>query len=339
MTALTRYERLESPGLWRETAQAQRRDVILSFGDASLVISDTAERVLTHWSLAAIARINPGRMPALYTPDPDGDETLEVDEPVMIEAIEAVRAAIARERPRAGRLRLVLLGLFTAGFAALALFWLPGALARHAVTVVPVSVRAEIGRDVLARITRINGPACHARDGVAALERLTARVLPETGAQVVVLSGGTGRAAHLPGGLILLNRALVEDHEDPAVAAGFILAESARAARNDPLAELLRTAGPLATLRLLTSGRLPDAALEAHAKTVLNATPRPLPQDAALLARFAAAQLSSVPYAYALDASGESVLPLIEADPMRGRNVPQVLSDGDWIRLQGICGP
>ncbi|TCP60253.1 hypothetical protein EV663_11140 [Rhodovulum bhavnagarense] len=337
MTALIRYERLESPALWREAPEAQRRDVILSFGDASLVISDSAERVLTHWSLAAIARTNPGMRPAIFTPDADSGETLEVDEPVMIEAIEAVRAAIARGRPRPGRLRLAILGVLLAGMTALALFWLPGALVRHAVTVLPATVRAEIGRDVLARLTRVAGPACARPGGAAALDRLTMRLLPGTSTKVIVLPGGMARAAHLPGGLILLNRALVEDFEDPGAVAGFILAEDARATQTDPLAALLRAAGPLATLRLLTSGTLPKGALDAHAEAVMTHPPAPLP-DEALLARFAKAGLSSARYAYALDVSGETVLGLIEADPMRGQIPVPLISDGDWVRLQSICG-
>ena len=35
MTALRKYARLEASGLWRSGADAQRRDVIVSIGDAS----------------------------------------------------------------------------------------------------------------------------------------------------------------------------------------------------------------------------------------------------------------------------------------------------------------
>jgi len=115
MTALKRFQRLESPGIWREHAEAQRRNVILSFGDASLVVSDTAERVLTHWSLAALERLNPGGSPALYAPGADSDETLEVDDALMIEALETVRMAVDKGRPRPGRLRLAIFAAIAAG--------------------------------------------------------------------------------------------------------------------------------------------------------------------------------------------------------------------------------
>ncbi|PTW49525.1 hypothetical protein [Rhodovulum kholense] len=337
MTALKKFQRLESPGLWRESPTAQRRDVILSFGDASLVVSDSAERVLTHWSLAALERLNPGQLPALYSPGADSGETLEIDDDLMVEALETVRRAIGRARPRPGRLRIWIVAGTLAGLAALAVFWLPGALVRQTVAVAPPEVRAEIGQALLARMADAAGTPCDRPGGQRALDRLAARLLPGTARTVRVLPGGLPRALHLPGGVILLNRALVEDYEDVAAVAGFILAEDARAARSDPLADLLRAAGPLATFRLLTTGTLPDRALSAYAHDVLVAPEAPLP-EADLLARFAAAGLPSTPYALARDVTGDSVRGLIQNDPLQGRETDAPISDGDWLRLQAICG-
>jgi hypothetical protein len=69
MTALKKYQRLESPGLWRDTPEAQRREVVVAFREASLVLSDPrTELALSHWSLPAVERLNPGTLPALYGP-------------------------------------------------------------------------------------------------------------------------------------------------------------------------------------------------------------------------------------------------------------------------------
>ena len=127
MTALSEYQRLEASGLWRATPDEQRSDVIVSIGDATLIITDTRERPLAHWSLAAIQRANPGRRPAIYHPDGDPGETLELpeSETEMIAAIERLRAAVERRRPHPGRLRLVMLGLSFLAVAALAVFWFP----------------------------------------------------------------------------------------------------------------------------------------------------------------------------------------------------------------------
>ena len=56
-----------------------------------------------------------------------------------------------------------------------------------------------------------------------------------------------------------------------------------------------------------------------------------------MIAMFKSARVSATPFAYGVDVTGEATLPLIEADPFRGAEAPRLLSDGDWISLQGIC--
>jgi hypothetical protein len=130
---------------------------------------------------------------------------------------------------------------------------------------------------------------------------------------------------------------VVEDHENPDVLAGYILAEVARRDGADPLQTLLESAGPRATLRLLTTGHLPQDVLETYAEGLITRPPAAV-DTAELLRRFAEARVPSTPYAYALDVTGESSLPLIEADPMRGGDGVAVLEDSAWVALQGICG-
>ena len=341
MTALPEYARLEASGLWRATPEEQRREVLVSIGDATLTISDFQGRALTHWSLAAVARANPGAPDAVYHPDGDPGETLELPEgeTVMIAAIEKVRRAVDRRRPRRGRLRWITGLSLTVAVLALAIFWLPGALVDHTVRVVPQVKRVELGRTLMQRITRVAGRPCSDPAADRALARLGDRLTgPGTGAGLRVLPSGVQEAAHLPGGLILLGRALVEDHEEPDVVAGYILVEDLRRRARDPLRRMLEAAGPFATLRLLTTGALPDETLDAWAETLLTAPPVRVSPEA-IVARFEAAGLATAPYAYARDVSGESVLELIEADPFAGRATPApVLGDGDWVRLQGICG-
>ena len=106
-TALKQYQRIEATGLWRPSPDVQRREVVVSLGEATLTISDFNEQALTHWSLAALERQNPGVFPAIFNPDGDPDETLELEdsETTMIEAIDRLQRAIDRARPHPGRLR------------------------------------------------------------------------------------------------------------------------------------------------------------------------------------------------------------------------------------------
>ena len=64
-TVLEKYQRLEAEGVWRPDPDVQRRDVIVSIGEATLILSDLNENALTHWSLPAVKRMNPGQRPAI----------------------------------------------------------------------------------------------------------------------------------------------------------------------------------------------------------------------------------------------------------------------------------
>lgn len=337
MTALQEYQRLECTGLWRDRPDGQRREVIVSFGDATLVISETrSARALTHWSLPAVVRLNPGERPARFSPDPDADEELELDDEAMIAAVSKVHTLIEARRPHPGRLRTVLLGAALAGVLGAVVFWMPSALVSHTAAALPFAKRQAIGRAVLADLARLTGLPCAAPEGQGALGRLHERLLGPAG-EIFILPEGLRRSAILPGGIVLLSRALVEDQDVPEVAAGEVLAADLRRGSGDPVIPILRHAGLAATFRLLTTGDLPNAAVDGYGEVLLSGA-APAVTDKALLDRFGAAGVASSPYAYSLDPTGETVLGLIEADPFRAAAPDRpVLTDADWVALQGIC--
>ncbi|PCD76126.1 hypothetical protein [Pseudothioclava arenosa] len=336
MTALPEYQRLEAQGLWRETPEAQRQQVILSFGDATLVISDDrAVKALAHWSLPAMIRLNPGKRPALYAPSDEPGEELELDDDTMIAAIEKVHALIEARRPHPGRLRTALFGGLGVLAALLILFWLPGALIDQAARVAPLPKRTEIGRAVLAELTTLTGAPCRSPAGNSALRALARRL---NGANEIVVLPGTLRGARLlPGRIAVIGADAIEGPDTPEVAAGQLIALHLASAGRDPLQDLLDWAGPLAALRLLTTGNLSPEYLKGYGRELLE-TPPARPADEPLLQAFAEAGVSATPYAFALDPSGESVLGLIEADPFKGAPAPEpVLADGQWVALRDIC--
>lgn len=337
MTALQEYERLECSGLWRDGADAQRREVIVSFGDATLVISEARScRALAHWSLPAVVRLPGAGLPARYAPDEDAGEELEIEDEAMIAAIAKVHHLIEARRPHPGRLRAMLLGSGLAAVLGVLAFWMPDALVRHTAASLPFAKRQEIGRAALADLSRLTGAPCAGLEGEDALSRLHERLLGPAG-EIYVVPEGLGRSVALPGGIVVLGRPLVEGADTPEVPAGEVLAADLAAGEADPLVALLHHAGLRATFTLLTTGSLPAGAVAGFGEELLGrATARPA--DKAMIDRFASAGVPSAPYAYSLDPSGESVLALIEADPFRGKPPGRpVLSDADWVALQGIC--
>jgi hypothetical protein len=337
MTALRKYERLESPGLWRATPQDQRREVIVGLRDATIVLADPkTEMALSQWSLPALLRLNPGQMPALYGPGDDLTETLEVDDRDMIAALDTVRLALERRRPRPGRLRGWTLGSAAVTILTLAVFWVPGKLTSHTAAVLPAATESALGQLALRDLERLTGSPCAAPLGLSAAQSLMARLFPAAPPRLVVLRDGLTTPLHLPGNIILLPAAMLDQTDGPDVVAGFVLAEGLRAAADDPAAALLRYAGLFATVRLLTSGNLGESAVSGYAETLLAEPPLPVP-NADLLAAFLGSEVSASPYAFALDPSGQSVVELIEKDPFLGGSPRPVLEDGAWISLQGIC--
>lgn len=338
MTALREYERLEATGLWRETAGAQRREVIVAFGEATLIITDSRTgQPLAHWSLPAIIRRNPGMMPALFSPAADDGDTLEIDDPTLIAAISKVHALIEARKPHPGRLRLGIgIGSLAIVLAA-GLFFVPGALIAHVARVTPEGKRVEIGRSLLGDVFRLSGTACTAPEGRDALARLSLRLFAADGGNLIVLGSGLQGTRHLPGGIILIGRGLVEDQASPDLLAASVLAEAARAGTADPLVPLLRWTGFGATLALLTTGELPGDRSGGYVEQLLGA-PETDPPVAPLVALAKDRGVPLADYARRAGLGADTSKALTEADPFRMAAPPDpVLSDTDWVALQGIC--
>jgi hypothetical protein len=321
-------------GRWRPGPDSAWSDVGVAFGEASLVLTDAHGEPLAHWSLPAVERLNPGRTPALFAPDPEGPEAVEIDDDLMTSAIESVRRVVERRHPgRSRAARPALLATLAAACLAMAI-WLPDALRREALSVVPDSTRAEIGATILGHLQAAAGPAC--RDPLAseALEKLRRRTLGEgSPGQVVVLPQGPEAPLLLPGQIVVVSRDMVTTADEPAALAGYILA--AATSTSDPLEPLLGGVGT--TLRLLTTGGLgsDDAAREARALlTGASATP-PTTVNLALTA----AGVPPEPYARALASRG---LPtdglVIEQGSTPDTPTQPLIADADWVSLQNICG-
>lgn len=327
-------------GIWRAGPQAQRRDVAVEVAAGAVILRDPRDSsVLAHWASDAVCRINAGHRPALFAPqDDDEGEVLEIGDPLLAGRIDAVCATSRARRAHPGRLRLITLAAVCLLLAAALGLWFPRALVSHTASLVPPAKRAEIGRAALLDVARLTGSPCAGPEGVRALSQLSRRLFATTPTRIVILREGlsaVGGAAHLPGRIILLDRALLEDFDTPEIVAGHALAEALRAEAQDPLPPLLREAGLAATARLLTTGALPPGALEGSGTRVLTTPPAAL--DAATLAdRFRAAGVRAGPYA--AQQADRALHDALLAETLARTVQPRLLlPDADWVALRGIC--
>lgn len=328
MTALAEYQFLEAAAIWRSEEGAQRRDVIVSFGEASLTISAGQDVPVSHWSLAAVTRLNPGTRPALFAPGPGHEETLEIEDDTMVDAIEKVRRAVTSPRPSPRRIRRIATSGLVALCVLFVLFWLPPAMVRYTASIIPDAKSRELGDTLLIEIEDLVGLRCNSALGFQALADLKTRLNIEGLEEIVVLPGGLSPSLMLPGGILLLDRGVVENQNDPHAAAGYVVAEALRMSGTDPLEEMLHDMGLGATLRLLTTGRIVPARLQTYAEELL-AEPRPGPEVELLSAALSARAIPPAPYFAALGET-PAVMP---ADSMSR----PVLSDYAWVSLQSIC--
>ena len=327
MTALAGIERLETTAFWRAGAEAPRQEVYVTLGEAELVVQDFAGTALSHWSLPALVRRNPRRMPALYAPHEEAGEDLEIAEPEMIAALDRVVSAVETGRRRPGALRRLLLATAIVVALVTMLAWLPGALRRHAVDIIPPAQARDIGDRMLDALARRAGTVCNSIPGDEALASLRQRLAPTRPLRLAVLSELEPPALALPGDLIVLSNRTLDSHDDPDVAAGHLLASIVTARTAPPLRAFLRDLGLVDLARLLASGRVPDHAVASRVEALL-ADPPELPVDERLRAAFDAAHLAWAPWA---DAAGR---PTAGAAPS---DMPPSLDDTAWLALRDIC--
>ncbi len=298
-TALHGYDRLEAPGLWRPGWQEQRRDVVVSLGEATITLTDRADRPLAHWSLPALRRI--ADTPPLYAlaaaegaGDPDG-ETLEIEDPQMNAALDAILGSLAVD-PRGGRLRAAIVAAGLVCLVAAVVLGGPDLLRSQALDGLTADQREELGERVVAAMAPEAGAPCDDPFGAAALRALAIAALGEDPPRVWVLANGpAGGGAPVPGGIVLA-AATIADAPDAASVGARVAAEAARGVGAEAALMADAELGELA--RMLVAPEVPDAVLRRHAVRL--------------------ADLSAPPPA-APDAPAAS------------------LPEADWIALRGIC--
>ncbi|MBP7240652.1 hypothetical protein [Amaricoccus sp.] len=332
MTALDKYVRLEALGQWREAGGATPREVVVSFGDATLLLTDLSERPLGHWALAGVQAIGKDGPATVYAMTSDGEETLTIKDADMVDAIAAVsRAHRLRDvAPGSQRRRRSLWPWLVVATAAAVLAALgPPLLRAQAARMVPPEAVEEFGDRMLLQIMATRGPLCADAEGRRALATLVARVAegaPPPRAQALDL--GPTPVALLPGPTVALGRTALLQADDPAEIAGWVALALAREAMQPGPERLMAAVGPFADLRYVLTGRLGEPALGRAVEAAM-ASPGPVEIEAAF-ERLRTAGLPTAPFADGLRRIG------LEAPPASAEG-GEALSDRDWVALQGLC--
>lgn len=262
MTAIDKYLRLESTGQWREGGGA--REVLVSFGNATLVLSGFDESPLAHWALAAIQRISLKDGVATYSPDAEGFETLEIDDSRMIEAI----SQVSRMRPSVSRTRnwgrwatLVFVGLAVVVIG----YFAPSALRGQALRMTTNESARQLGWQMA---SSLNMQVCHTPMADNTLLSIEKHAFPNGDFKLQISRTGPPGVT-FPGGLILVNSDTLHQFSAPEQLASW----ATKQAEIHPPLDLIFAQSSLPDIfTYVTSGTLPPASLAAAAEMVIATT-------------------------------------------------------------------
>jgi Zn-dependent protease with chaperone function len=373
MTALARYAKLEAEARYFDGESAQPRDVILSFGERSLVIMGLNDTPIAHWPLASLRALGQRKDSAVQlAPHRDSDERLVLQDRQMLDAICKVCPDLYhRPVDRKGVRRAVLWACGAVASLALIVFVVVPALAGQLARMIPPDRERQLGDAVVDQLQTVlslmggdRPEICDTRSGVEALERLAARLDPHAGLpyplRVGVIDHGMINAMAVPGGRILIFRGLLEAAANPEEVAGVLAHEIGHVVYRDPTQQALRAAGTAGILGLLLGDVFGASIVVIATDAVLNASYQ---RDAETRADEVAykilsdAELPSGPFAGFFNkmkqkyGDNEGLMKLIASHPgLEGRAAraaaadrigdgpyEPALDDQDWIALRGIC--
>lgn len=327
MSVFDQYDRLEATGIWRESPDAAPREVLVQFGNSTLVLTDFDERHLGHWALAGVQIVNETNDLTTYSMTSEGAETLAISDRDMITAIASVNhiipdlteiSAPRRKLPWLGIIVLVSALTATAYFA-------PGVVRDQAIRMVPKETAIELGDRMLLGLMENGATLCTDTKGQRALDRIGTRLstgTPEPRLRVAELADIP--VFSLPGPTIVLSRSSVEQAQSPDELAGWIQL----ALNRDPVSSLMANIGFTGDIRYIMTGQVRMAALAKVTEALLT---QPTPTEASLaLTDLTAQQINTTDFANAL---------LRRGLPGAGSGLTEtpVLSPTDWRALKEIC--
>jgi Zn-dependent protease with chaperone function len=373
MTALAKYALLEAEARYFDGESAHPQQVILSFGERSLVIMAQDDTPIAHWPLASLRALGQRKdSAAQLVPQRDADERLVLKDREMLAAIAKVCPDLYHRPVDRRRVRgAVIWACGAVASLCLIVFVVVPALAEQLSRMIPPDREQQLGDAVVDQLQTVleymggdRPEMCETPSGVAALERLAARLDANAGLpyklRIGVIDHGMVNAMAVPGGRILLFRGLLEASDNPEEVAGVLAHEIGHVVYHDPTELALRAAGTAGIMGLLLGDVFGGGIVVVASDAILNASYQREAEtraDETAYGLLANAKLPTAPFAGFFakmkkkHGESEGIMELISSHPglggraIRAAAADQIgdavydpaLSDQDWIALRGIC--
>ncbi|MEM8790362.1 MAG: M48 family metallopeptidase [Pseudomonadota bacterium] len=372
MTALEKYARLEAQGRYFDGKSAESRQVVLSFGERTLVILSFNEEVNDHWPLASLhGEMASDRETLQLMPHPGSDERIVLKDKQMIAAIKAVCPGLLKLK-RDGRKigKALFWGGGAIGAVAAMIFVIVPALAEQLAYIIPPEREQQMGDAVAKQVlllfssNREEQAFCSGEEGLAALAKMQDRIAGDLNLpyplRVDVVDHQLVNAMAMPGGRIILMRGLIDEAETPEEVAGVFAHEIGHVIHRDPTVGVLRAAGTAGIFGLMLGDVFGASIVVAMTEAVVNASYQREAEQRADETAYELMTKAGLPtddfagfFVRLAEKHGDvgGVLEYLASHPnLRGRaeragaadqigdeEFDPVLSDRDWVALREIC--
>jgi Zn-dependent protease with chaperone function len=338
----------------------RKRRATIAFGPALKIVEDG--ETLAVWRYDDIRRVAAPqgvlRLTAVSAPELARPEVS--DEASIRAIVERCRFLYAQGDQPAQTRTIVLWSLAAvAVIAGMMLVGIPYAADRLA-SIIPSSWEKRLGEaaDRQARAL-FPGETCRAPAGLAALDKLSARLQSEAGletpARIRVVAASVPNAFALPGGKVYILSPLLAKAESPDEIAGVLAHELGHLRHRDGLRRVIANGGVsylagllfgdvtgagaliFATRTLLGAAysREAEAAADAYAASLLARLGRPTAPMGSLLLRISGTEKVELSLLHDHPLSADRIAALAAAD--RGETGPALLTAEEWAALKAIC--
>jgi hypothetical protein len=339
MTALDRYDRLEAMGSLRSGEDVLAQEVVVKFGNATLVILTPDDTPITHWSLAAIRVLDERPATTLYVADEDHAEILTIEDEEMRDALRTIMlraSSIDPEPASKTSLRWVKGILLFLVLSALVVVAAQHWLKPNAYRLISPEYAQVLSQDMLDRVEARTGPRCTTPWGTSALDLLVSKLDLGANAKAHVLDLGDKPVISLPSQTILLNRGLIETATGPEELLGWIAVGGAGSRPEHVLRGMFDQSGSGQTLHFLVEGELDQSLIEDTISHLFAAQNRLEPEvEQRVTELLVSARISGEPLAEGLRREGVSTSFTTWSNP--DASGAQLINDQQWRAIESIC--
>lgn len=203
MTALKKFSRLEAKAVWIENSDKSPKQVILSFGKSSIIISDENGFPIDHWNFNSIIIISESKDETIFSQESNKIEKLIIKDDEMIKAIVLICNSEYKPTRYVLRTTKIFRSIVFLMFISI-FFYFPNILRQMVFEVTEPRYEAIFYENVLNKLINTS-EICNKNNKIEAYEKkINTYFTKDNFLDIIVLKYGEDKPMLLPGGKVII---------------------------------------------------------------------------------------------------------------------------------------